>query len=378
MMCRRGTLVASLLLLITFPRYSCSQETTTATISVDDDDIADLDDIIGSDSNAFLRTAETVMNNNNTDAEFVAAAECNIDEIASPIAEVNYSAVDVDNDETTTPMAKITEEDYDEVSPAEEGASTSQPALASTSTESKGDETSATKETPGTEATTAVVQQVGPFIDLLGDLLLSLEMIDETKAQVHQHHTNVALQGKKVVGLYFSADWCGPCRKFTPELVNFYNKINSRRGKKNEFEIVWISRCRSIDAFGQYFTQMGGWLALPPNEATGARGQYLGEKFGVKGIPTLVLLDEIGNLITTDARNKIPLDKAGIGFPWKSPISVLISTLLPRSFRMMVKGRGAKVLGLMRRVIMGKGTKLREALARRSKLGRRAAANAKS
>jgi hypothetical protein len=123
---------------------------------------------------------------------------------------------------------------------------------------------------------------------------------------------------------------------------------------------------------------MGGWLALPPNEATGARGQYLGEKFGVKGIPTLVLLDEIGNLITTDARNKIPLDKAGIGFPWKSPISVLISTLLPRSFRMMVKGRGAKVLGLMRRVIMGKGTKLREALARRSKLGRRAAANAKS
>ena len=44
-------------------------------------------------------------------------------------------------------------------------------------------------------------------------------------------------------------------------------------------------------------------------------------------IPTLVLLDEIGNLITTDARNKIPLDKAGIGFPWKSPISVLISTV---------------------------------------------------
>ena len=39
-------------------------------------------------------------------------------------------------------------------------------------------------------------------------------------------------------------------------------------------------------------------------------------------IPTLVLLDEIGNLITTDARNK-----SCIGFPWKSPISVLISTV---------------------------------------------------
>jgi len=45
------------------------------------------------------------MNNKNIDAEFVVAAECNIDEIASPTGK--FFAVDVDNDETTTPMAKI-------------------------------------------------------------------------------------------------------------------------------------------------------------------------------------------------------------------------------------------------------------------------------
>ena len=130
--------------------------------------------------------------------------------------------------------------------------------------------------------------QTGPFVDLFGDVLLSLEMVDETHAQVHQHYTNEALAGKKVVGLYFSADWCGPCRQFTPgecqnnvhcssqshtliarflpDLVQFYNKMNSRRGKQDEFEIVWISRCRSVDDFGQYFTHMN-WLALPPQEA---------------------------------------------------------------------------------------------------------------
>lgn len=49
--------------------------------------------------------------------------------------------------------------------------------------------------------------QSGPFIDIFGEVLLSLEMVDDTHAQVHQHFTNEALGGKKVVGLYFSADW---------------------------------------------------------------------------------------------------------------------------------------------------------------------------
>lgn len=31
----------------------------------------------------------------------------------------------------------------------------------------------------------------------------------------------------KVVGFYFSAHWCGPCRLFTPELVKFANSIKT-------------------------------------------------------------------------------------------------------------------------------------------------------
>lgn len=236
---------------------------------------------------------------------------------------------------------------------------------------------SAAHQAKSTNASTAVPVQTGPLIDLLGPKLMSLEMIGENRAQLKTHLTSDALRKKKVIGLYFSADWyvhffypldfvdcvftlisrfqirpttfrhprtshderCGPCRKFTPELVQFYRKINSRRGKKDQFEIVWVSRCRDVNSFGQYFTHMGGWYALPPEEAMGKRGQILSDKYRVRSIPTLVLLDDLGNVITTDARNKIPTDKAGIGFPWRNPVATLYMTLVPRSIRLLVKAQ---------------------------------------
>lgn len=204
--------------------------------------------------------------------------------------------------------------------------------------------------------------QTGPFIDLFGESLLSLEMIDEKQAQLHSHYTNEALSGKKVVGIYFSADWCGPCRQFTPDLVNFYNKINSRRGKENEFEIVWVSRCRDFDSFGQYFTHMN-WLALPPQEAMGERGQMLSDKYKVKGIPHFVLIDgDTGETITIDGRSKIPMDKAGIGFPWRNPIAQMYMTVVPRSLRLMIKTQITEVKEIILKALKG-GTKPKTAKA---------------
>ena len=179
--------------------------------------------------------------------------------------------------------------------------------------------------------------QIGPLVDIFGQQLLSLQMVNDTSAALRPSLTSDALRGKKVIGLYFSADWCGPCRKFTPELVSFYQKMNQRRGMKNQFEIVWISRCRDVYTYGQYFTQMGGWFALPPEEAMGARGSMLSDKYKVKGIPTLVLIDDLGHVITRDGRNKIPQDKAGIGFPWRNPIATVYMTIIPRRLRLLIR-----------------------------------------
>ena len=58
--------------------------------------------------------------------------------------------------------------------------------------------------------------------DLLGKSLYSWK--DMSRSSVDEITVNQALANKKVVGLYFSASWCGPCRQFTPSLQNSTKK----------------------------------------------------------------------------------------------------------------------------------------------------------
>jgi nucleoredoxin len=116
------------------------------------------------------------------------------------------------------------------------------------------------------------------------------------------------LQSKDVVGLYFSAHWCGPCRGFTPQLAKLYNEC---KDKGKSFEIVFISSDRDEEAFKEYFGEMP-WCALSFKERE--LKSILSEIFEVQGIPTLVLLNGKGELITEDGREAVG---SGIDFfPW--------------------------------------------------------------
>lgn len=67
----------------------------------------------------------------------------------------------------------------------------------------------------------------------------------------------------KVIGLYFSAHWCPPCRGFTPKLADFYKKFRDANGEK--LEIVFISSDRDENQFQRYFDEMP-WHAIPFND----------------------------------------------------------------------------------------------------------------
>lgn len=71
-----------------------------------------------------------------------------------------------------------------------------------------------------------------------------------------------SLCGKdRVLGIYFSAEWCPPCKGFTPKLVDFYNKLKEK-DDNSKFEIVFVSWDKDESTFTEYFNTMP-WLALP-------------------------------------------------------------------------------------------------------------------
>jgi len=122
------------------------------------------------------------------------------------------------------------------------------------------------------------------FIDLFGETLL-------TNADGSTVKTKDALEGKEAVGLYFSAHWCPPCRRFTPILAEKYKKALSEKG----LEVVFVSGDKNEKQFTEYFGDSMPWLSLPWDSP--AR-ESLSKKFSVKGIPCLVVLNPQGEVIT--------------------------------------------------------------------------------
>ena len=109
-----------------------------------------------------------------------------------------------------------------------------------------------------------------------------------------------ALAGKKVIGVYFSAHWCPPCRMFTPVLKDFYEALLELGC---ELEMVFVSSDRSADEMAKYMTEAhGDWLAVPHGSPA---AQQLSAQFQVSGIPTLVFLRPDGTVADRDGRSVV-------------------------------------------------------------------------
>ncbi|KAJ1367865.1 hypothetical protein KIN20_028875 [Parelaphostrongylus tenuis] len=137
--------------------------------------------------------------------------------------------------------------------------------------------------------------------ELLAGVKIQLKSGEQVDAGDH-------LKGK-MVGLYFSASWCPPCRAFTPKLK--YNEVSLLyRGfyeavKKShpEFEIVFVSRDKEADELFEYYDEhMGDWTFIPFGDP---KIQELLEKYEARSIPSLRIIKANGAVVVRDARTEV-------------------------------------------------------------------------
>jgi len=114
----------------------------------------------------------------------------------------------------------------------------------------------------------------------------------------------------KFVGLYFSAHWCPPCRAFSPKLVEF------RDAHTKDFEVVFISSDKDENAQFAYMKELNmKWYTVKYRSEV---AKSISQKYGVKSIPTLVILSPNGDLITDQGRNDVTDSSGSCISDWKT------------------------------------------------------------
>lgn len=101
---------------------------------------------------------------------------------------------------------------------------------------------------------------------------------------------------------YYTASWCGPCQAFTPSLVEFYNKH-----KNDKFQLVLISSDDNEEDMEGYAVSKN----MPWPQLKQAKVASFKKKFGhgVAGIPSVIVCDLQGEIVSRDGRNLAELEK---------------------------------------------------------------------
>jgi len=97
--------------------------------------------------------------------------------------------------------------------------------------------------------------------ELVGDLLVNSFGETVASGSITDELSSESC-GKRVLGLYFSARWCPPCRDFTPVLVEFYKQFKKSAAAYCLVDIILVSSDHDEESFFEYLKEMP-WPAIP-------------------------------------------------------------------------------------------------------------------
>jgi thiol-disulfide isomerase/thioredoxin len=101
-----------------------------------------------------------------------------------------------------------------------------------------------------------------------------------------------ATKPTKYYVFYHTASWCPPCRKFTPSLVDFYNK---HKPNNTEFELILITHDSDEKKMEEYTVEKQmPWPQLKLSKTERFKKEF---KHPGRGIPNLVITDLKGEII---------------------------------------------------------------------------------
>ena len=107
-----------------------------------------------------------------------------------------------------------------------------------------------------------------------------------------------SLASAKYIVFYFGAGWCGPCHRFTPDLVRFYNEMKPIHP---DFEVVFVSQDTSAGEMQNYMAEMSmPWPAVRWDAVKFSKA----EKLCGPGIPDLVVVNDRGDVISDSFEGK--------------------------------------------------------------------------
>lgn len=116
---------------------------------------------------------------------------------------------------------------------------------------------------------------------------------------------NETLEKKKFYLLFFSAIWSKEGRQFTPQLVDYYNRV---RPQHPELEIVFFSADRSEFAMENYVSQTNmPWPIVDRDKLQGKAGALAGSF--THQIPRLILAEASGRLLSDSGEGQSNFDK---------------------------------------------------------------------